>query len=140
MTDLGGYLKSLKDRQESLRLCVSRLGAALHRMRGLETLNELARVVRLRQSSIVMDWDATFPARRARVWVVVGPGGIPDDMEVVSEAMSLFGQSGEVHQPDLEGFLAQRRSVLSGKEFLLLAEWLSVEVMAERVGLPYQAS
>jgi len=143
MSDLWSYLKGVAACQETLRTTVSLLGRALEAgaeqvARGDEVvrLDEIAQQVCQWQNCIVIDWDALFPLRHARAWVAIGAGGIPEDVQLVGEVMSLL--SGKLSQPDLEGYRVQGKIVLAGNEFLKLVVWLKSEVLAGRVMLPYR--
>jgi hypothetical protein len=143
MSELWGYLKGVAACQETLCTAVARLGHALEagaeqvaRGDAVVRLDEIAQQVCQWQNGIVMDWEALFSLRRARVWVVIGTGGIPDDVQLVGEGMSLM--SGKLCQPDLEGYRVQGKIVLAGNEFLELVVWLKSEVLAGRVTLPYR--
>jgi hypothetical protein len=142
MSDIWSYLKGVAACQETLRTTVSLLGHALEAgaervARGDEVvrLDEIAKQVCQWQNSIVFDLDTFLLPRHARAWVVIGSGGIPDDVDVVTEGMSLM--SGKLCQPDLEGYRMQGKTVLAGNEFLELVVWLKSEVLAGRVTLPY---
>ena len=123
MSGLADYLEQLRMRQESLQNTISELGQTLIRLELIRRLEAIAQRIREWEAGFVIDREAPLLLRSACVWAVIGPGGIPDDVEVVGESVSLWGGFGEVCQPDLKGFHEQGKVVIAGKEFLdLLVE------------------
>ncbi len=137
MTDIRRYLRELGARAELLHEAVEKGTTCLARRHQVDRLEELAARVRRWQASCVVDRDAPFLLRPARAWAVIGPEGIPDDVQVVGEAVFLFGKLGEVSQPNLEEYRGQGRRVLSGQAFLEHLAWLKEEVLAGRRTLPH---
>ena len=137
MSGLLDYLEELVTLQEALRRTVSELGSALSRLDQLERLDEVAQRIRRRQAGVVIDREGPLLMRHASAWVVVGPGGIPEDVDVVGEAVALWGQFGEVIQPDLKEYREQGKIVIGGTHFLELEAWLREKIMAGRLTLPY---
>ena len=137
MSGLLDYLEELVSLQEALRRTVSELGSILSRLDQLERLDEVAQRIRRWQAGYVIDREVPLLMRRANAWALVGRGGIPDDVDVVGEAGDLWGEFGEVLQPDLEGYREQGKIVIGGVHFLELEAWLRENVMAGRLTLPY---
>ena len=130
MSGLADYLEQLRMRQESLQNTISELGQTLIRLELIRRLEAIAQRIREWEAGFVIDREGPLLLRSACVWAVIGPGGIPDDVEVVGESVSLWGDFGEVCQPDLKGFHDQGKLVIAGKEFLDLLVELKEEVRA----------
>ena len=145
MSDLQRYLEELKARHEALQVSVSMLDCALQlgaellgRLDQVARLEELTKRVRQWQACVVPDRHSFLYLCPARHWAVVGPGGVPDDVQVVGEGASL--RDGEVYRPDLEGYRKTGKLVINGAEFLKLLGWLRQEVLRGRCVLPYHPS
>ena len=138
MNGLQGYLKELAIRQRQLQSTVSELGRALIRLDQLERLDKVAQRIHRWQAYVLMDSEAPLLMRRANAWAVVGPGGIPDDVTVVGETMSLkFGEFGNVVPPDLQPHIEQGKVIILGEQFLDVVRSLTEELRAGRPVLPY---
>ena len=137
MTDFRRHLVHLANRIESIGAGLDALEEYISCQYRVGLLEELTQTVNRRAASFVPDWDGPLPLRPCKVWAVIGPGGIPDDVEVVGESVSLFSDFGDVHQPDLEEYREKGYVVLAGREFLTLAAALQEQVKTDRLALPY---
>ncbi len=106
-----------------------------------DALQRLEAIVRKTQGfSLVVD-ESGFPwLRPARVWVAVGPSGIPGEVEVLGETNAPFfdfivATDRMPLTPDLERFRRDGWTVMTRGEFLVLAEDLRKQV--EESGRPF---
>jgi len=130
------YLQQLTDRAVGLKGVVPKLEIYLVLAGRLGRLSELIDGTRSALSTCAIDPESTLGIRPTRVWAIVGARGIPDDVEVVSEWMSLFPS--KLCVPDLDPYLEQGKKVLPGKTFIDLATRLWHEASTGSTDLPYR--
>lgn len=137
MSRLRNYADQLALRQRNLQDVISKLGSDFNRNFQLQRLGELAAMVQYEQSGFVIDRESPFLVRRARWWAVVGSGGIPDDVELVGEGISVWGEFGEIVQPDLDSYRNKGSDVIDGDEFVELISSLTEQIRAGHGELPH---
>jgi len=138
MTGLAAYLAALNTRFDGLLRTLPRLRRTLDQAVQLQKLGEVVDEIKSIQKTVVLDNQTMFGMRSPRSWVIVGPGGIADDVKIVAEGMSIFSLG--IEQPDLERYRGEGKLIIPGKDFLNLADWLRSEALAGRMVLPYLIS
>jgi hypothetical protein len=132
------YIDQLRERYEALRSTIPRLEDALCRLTSIERLDGLVTRLMATRVGNVVDIHAPCLLRPARVWAAIGPVGIPDQIDFISEANSFSAGFGEVQLPDLAGYRERGWMVMTVGELSEFVVRLLEDVMSGKVQLPYR--
>ena len=135
-------LRAIYRTAEATKLATGRLERALDSELQTFKQHRLAETVeQLASSGLVLDAEDGLGVRPAKVWVVVGQAGVPDDVEIVNEHMGFSlegGISSRPVRPNLAGYVEEGKVVLTKSEFLDLAACLFDQAKAGTLKLPYR--